>query len=322
MNQCVTVDTRERRARLDFDAKLGILKQVLTVKPIRKIAEAQGCSNDAVRKFLREVGEAAREYNKLQKPLPVRKIEVDECHVLTGGRDERVSDHMRVNAGWGHYWVWVAICADTGFIIATHVGGKGVRDALSIMRAIREKLPQDEDGNLLQKPDIVTDGHKPYRVAVEEVFGNDCRFGQYYKKHVVKTKDGRELSGLDRHGNLKKGAKFKKGVPIQRIGEIPLDEIRTDRVESTMSRFRRLLPRFNRRSPFNSQSIARLEDAISLGVFAWNYLFVRENKEPVFDAAGRPLKTAAGNQKKRTFHKPPPGVELELNRYPSTRFVG
>lgn len=320
MNQCLTVDNRERRARLDFDAKLGILKQVLTVKPIRKIAEAQGCSNDAVRKFLREVGEAACEYNKLQKPLPIKNIQIDECYVIVGGRDDRVSDYMKTTAGWGHYWVWVAICADTGFIIATHVGGKGADDAIEIMRAIREKLPHNEDGSLVHKPDIVTDGLAAYYEAAQEVFGDECRFDQFYKKAVVKGKDGREYSGLDRHGNLKKGAKFKIGVPIRRIGKMPFEKIRTDRVEATMSRFRRRLPRFNRRSAFNSQSVARLEDAISLVVFAFNYILLRENKEPVFDKHGHPEKTASGRQKMQTWHKPPPAVELKLAEHPSTRF--
>jgi len=310
----------ERRPRLTSAVQLKILKEVLTVKPIRKIAEMAGCSHDAVGRFLKNVGEATAEYHKLQRNLPIRRILIDEYYVLVGGRDKRVSDYMRQNAGWGSYWVWVAICAETGFILATHVGQRTIEDATFMMHLIRAKLPQDEDGTLLIKPDIVTDGFEGYWKATERVFGTDCNFAQYVKQYTAKDKRGQEVPGVDENGNLKFRARFNGARKINRIGFVEEQYINTARVESTINRFRGLLPRLKRTTAYNSKTVPALEHALSLAVFALNYLSLRENKEPVLKPDGTPELTKAGNPRKRTFHKPPPGMELQAAEYPNDRF--
>lgn len=310
----------ERRPRLSSAAQLTILEEVLTVKPIRKLARTAKCSHDAVGRFLRNVGEATAEYNNLQKNLPIKRILIDEYYVLVGGRDKRVSEYMRQNAGWGSYWVWVAICADTGFILATHVGQRTIEDASRTMHLIRAKLPQDEFGNLLTKPDIVTDGFEGYWKAAERVFGSDCNFAQYVKQYTAKDPSGQEVPGVDQNGDLKPRARFSGARRLNRIGFVEEKKINTARVESTINRFRGLLPRLKRSTAYNSQTVAALEHALALAVFAMNYVFLRECKEPVLKPDGTPKRTKAGNPRETTVYKPAPGVELQAAIYPNARF--
>lgn len=318
MNQ-TALRKKEKRARLTSERQLDILRDVLTVKPIRKIAQRAQCSNDAVTRFLKNAGEATAEYHILQRNLPVRRIVIDEYHVLVGGRDKRVSEYMRKTAGWGAYWVWLAICADTGFMIATHVGQRTLEDATFMMQKIRAKLPEDEYGRLPYKPSIVTDGYHGYWEAAERVFSAECNFAQYVKQYTAKRR-GHEVSGVDKDGELKLGARFNGAKKENRIGFIPDAEINTSRVEGAISRFRRLLPRMNRRSPFNSKSVARLEDAISLAVFAFNYVMVREDKEPVFNEDGTPAYTKAGNPKMRTIYHPRLGLCFVFRSGPAPQY--
>lgn len=308
----------KRKERLSDKEKLYLLDEFFSVKPVRGLRRMSRRSNDAIRRFFRLAGRAAAEYQGAQKNLPVRRILIDEMHVLIGGRDKNLSEYSKERLGWGERWLWVAIDGDTGFILATHLAKRGVRDAIRIMQKVHAKLPQQEDGTLCYKPTIITDGNRDYVDAVERVFGDDCNFAQYVKQYTQK-RDGKELPGLDENGELKPGARFKEGVRKTIVGEVPEEEIITSRVEGTMSLFRRLLPRFDRRSPRYSKSHERAEDAIALGVFYINYMKQRETRKPAPLKGGKRQLTRGGNPKKETVWLPPPAVELRVPKRPNGR---
>jgi IS1 family transposase len=311
---------QKREERFNFEKRVQILRDFFSKKSVRGMRKNAGCSYVALARFLSLAGGAAKEYHSFQHDLPIKRILIDEMHIIVGGREKYISDWSRKNLGWGEYWIWVAMCADTGFVIATHVGKRTARDAEYFLHKIRWKLPLDADLQPLFRPTIITDGYAGYGPAVEKAFGQNVNFAQYIKDYTAKAAGGREIPGVDEHGELRRGATFSGATKVVRIGHVDECDIKTSRVEGAMSRYRRMLPRFGGKDPCYSKSLRAVEDAVALATFGINYLIAPETYEPVLRPDGTPELSKAGNPRKRRVHRDPPAVQLGLPLLPHARF--
>lgn len=255
----------ERQLR-KFHEERAVLKAFLLGSSIRELVDFATCNNERVRKTLRHAGAFARDYNDALRCLPVKNIQVDEFYVVVGGRDRKVSEYSRAEFGWGSYWVWIAICSDTGFVIALHLGQRTKEDATKFMKKVRARLPEAADGQLLVRPTILSDGYHGYPEAVEQAFGSEANFGQYVKQY---THRGRPVLDLDdESAKLPPGARYAGAHRRVVKGEIEDAYFHTAYVEGVIGRYRKFLRCLYKKWNWRSINANRLSDALEIATFA------------------------------------------------------
>jgi len=303
-------DPTERQLRT-FEQECAVLRAFLLGSSMRNITDFSNCNNERVRRTLKDAGGFAREYNEALRNIPIKNIQVDEFHVIVGGRDHKVSDYSRREFGWGAYWVWIAICSDTGFVIALHFGRRSKAHAIQFMQKLRARLPQDPNGRLLYKPTILSDGYPPYEDAIDITFGNEVNYGQYVKQYTYRGAPVLELD--DESTELPPGSRFAGVVRRTVKGEIENPHFHTAYVEAVIGRYRKPLRCLNKKWSWRSLNEGRLQDALHIATFAFNYMLKLEVKVPKYDAQGNPKFTKAGNLATKTVGGRPPAIELELD---------
>ena len=76
-------------------------------------------------------------------------------------------------------WTWTALDADSKLIISFLVGGRDSSCAVQFLNDLRRRL-----ANRVQ---LTTDGHKTYRQAVKDAFGDDVDYAQQIKPMAIGT---------------------------------------------------------------------------------------------------------------------------------------
>jgi IS1 family transposase len=154
--------------------KLSTAKRVAVVSAlvegcsIRSTVRMTGVSKNTIAKLLLELGAACTRYqDETLRNLPCKRIQCDEIWSFVGGKDKNISQDKKA-AGLGSIWTWTAIDADTKLIASWLVGSRDAESAYEFM--------QDVAGRLCSRVQLTTDGHRPYRDAVEAAFGADIDY--------------------------------------------------------------------------------------------------------------------------------------------------
>ncbi|HEX3892615.1 MAG TPA: IS1 family transposase [Terracidiphilus sp.] len=140
---------------------------------LRAVSRMTGIARNTITKLLVDLGEACMNYHDINvRNMRVKRLQCDEIWAYVGAKARNVSVEKK-EIGWGDVWTWVALDADTKFVVSYLVGGRGADWAQDFMDDCAKRI----EGRV----QLTTDGHKSYLVAVENAFGADVDYAMLQK---------------------------------------------------------------------------------------------------------------------------------------------
>jgi IS1 family transposase len=137
-----------------------------------------GVAKNTVAKLLVDLGSACSEYqNEVMRDLPCKRLEVDEIWSFCHAKQANVPEKHKGEYGYGDVWTYTAIDSDSKLVPAWMLGDRGEEDALVFISDLADRMAGPVQ--------LTTDGHRPYLVAVDEVFGNHIDYAVIRKLYGV-----------------------------------------------------------------------------------------------------------------------------------------
>jgi IS1 family transposase len=100
-------------------------------------------------------------------------VQVDEIWNFVYAKNDNVKNALAAPDDAGDVWTWTAIDADTKLLVTYFIGGRDTDCAVAFVDDLKERL-----ANRVQ---LTSDGHRPYLVAVDAVFGADVDYAMLVK---------------------------------------------------------------------------------------------------------------------------------------------
>src|SRR2546425_9274204 len=167
---------------LDKLTRSHIIGCLIEGNSIRATASLTDVAFNTVLGFVPEIGHACREYQDAAfRNLTCRRLQLDEIWQFCYAKAKNVPEEKRDQFGYGDVCTWVAIDADTKLVPCWLVGKRDSECAIEFVN--------DLAGRLRHRVQITSDGHKPYLVAIGDVFGGDVDFAQLIKIYGKSQKE-------------------------------------------------------------------------------------------------------------------------------------
>lgn len=162
--------------RLAPEKRAQILGMMVEGMAIRAISRLTGASKNTIVKLLVDADRACSDYqDRAFRELPCKRVQVDEIWSFVCAKQKNVPDHLRGQLGVGDVWTWTALCADTKLIPSWFVGHRDASHAYAFMADLASRMA----GRI----QLTSDGHKPYRDAVRDVFVDDIDYATLIKMY-------------------------------------------------------------------------------------------------------------------------------------------
>ena len=226
---------------------------------VRATGRITGTDKDTVARLALQVGEGyARLHNKLFVRLKPNVLELDEAwsFVHTKQAHVRASDPDE----YGDQYSFIALDAESKLIPSYHVGKRRAKDTQGFLL--------DLESRCLTKPQITTDGFRPYIKAIAAAFGPDADYAQCIKEYLAEC----SAEASRRYSPAKE-------VHVERVlisGEPDEDHINTSFVERQNLTLRMLARRWTRLTGAFSKSLRNHRAAMDLYVGYYNLCWAHE----------------------------------------------
>lgn len=174
-------------SRLSFPEQVRAISLLADGMSLRATSRTTGFHRTTLMNLAQRVGTACQRLHDARvRDLQVGCLELDEMWGYIGCRQENVRPDSP--ADHGDYYLWLGVDANTKVIVSFHVGKRGQEDADVFVRDVRARV--------LNRPQIVTDAHRPYASAVEAAFGTDVDYIQLnkYRGEYQKLQGNPDLS--------------------------------------------------------------------------------------------------------------------------------
>lgn len=159
--------------RLNIEKRVQVVAALVEGTSINATCRMTGVAKHTVLNLLRDLGCTAAEFHHRNvRGLRVRRLQCDEIWAFCGAKAKNVRPEKEAE-GWGDVWTWTAIDADTKLCVTYYVGDRGGAAAYEFMQDCSERI--------VGRPQITTDGHRPYLQAIEDAFGADVDYAQLHK---------------------------------------------------------------------------------------------------------------------------------------------
>ncbi len=247
--------------RLDQQTREAILQSLNECMSQRACERIFKVSNKTVAKLARDAGDMAIKFINQTKGLNVRCIQGDEIWSFVKAKQKNVRRLKQPQVGAGTIWAYLAVCADSKFILTYELGDRRVPDARSFMKSVRSKLAEDENGRLIQRPQIITDGLKAYEEAGEIAFGDDADRAMLVKQYS-NTDDSGEPTPASRYVGAER--RVLAGAPAEK-------DIHTCYVERTNLSLRMGNKRYTRKTNAFSKTLRNHERQLAIWIMYYNY---------------------------------------------------
>lgn len=169
--------------QLSAAARSQIVRCLVEGNGIRATSRLTGRNPETILKLLTGMGDAAWTFQDTAlRNLPCKRVQCDEIWSFIGCKEGHLQPEER-QLGRGDVWTWTALDADTKLMVAWHVGLREYADACMFM--------EDLASRVAGRIQLTTDGHKGYRVAVEEAFGSDVDYANAIKVYGLPLDDNR-----------------------------------------------------------------------------------------------------------------------------------
>ena len=169
--------------QLSTAARSQIIRCLVEGNSIRATSRLTGNCKEAITKLLCQIGDVVRDYQDTTlRNLKCQRIQCDEIWSFVGCKEQHLQPNER-KQGRGDVWTWTALDPDTKLMVSWHVGLREYADSCMFMEDLASRL-----ANRIQ---LTTDGHKSYRTAVHEAFGNEVDYGTEVKIYGLPLDSGR-----------------------------------------------------------------------------------------------------------------------------------
>ncbi|HLV93678.1 MAG TPA: IS1 family transposase [Candidatus Acidoferrales bacterium] len=159
--------------RLPLSKRVQILGLLVEGNSLRATSRLADVSINTVTKLLVDLGEACAEYHHHNvRHVKARRVQCDEIWAFVGVKAKNVRPE-RIADGWGDFWTWTALDADSKLCISYRVGGRDAKTAYEFI--------QDLAFRLANRVQLTTDGHRAYLIAVEDAFGSGVDYAMLVK---------------------------------------------------------------------------------------------------------------------------------------------
>ena len=247
--------------RLEQGKRAGILQSLNECMSQRACERIFKVSNKTVAKLARDAGDMAIRHVNQVNGLKVRSIQADEIWSFVKAKQKNVPKLKWPQVGAGTIWAYLAICADSKFILTYVLGDRRVPDARSFMKSIRSKLAVEQDGSLVLRPQIFTDGLKAYEEAGEIAFGDDADRAMLVKQY----------SNTDDDGEPTPSSRYAGADRRVLAGDPSIRAISTSYIERANLTLRMGNKRYTRKTNAFSKTLRNHERQLAIWIMYYNY---------------------------------------------------
>ncbi len=246
--------------KLSSEKRTAIVAALVEGNSIRATCRMTGAAKNTVTKLVTDLGVVCSIYqDAAMHNLTCQRIQCDEIWSFVGSKQKNVKPEKR-GEGWGDVWTWVALDADTKLVPTYRIGGRDLSEATAFMT--------DLAGRLSNRPQITTDGHLPYRLAVAGAFGGDADYAQLVK-----------IYGSDQSPKPERRyspAVCLDAIPKRVSGSPDPDHISTSYIERQNLTMRMGMRRYTRLTNAFSKKVENLAAAVSLHFMHYNFCRVHK----------------------------------------------
>ena len=228
---------------------------------VRATARICGVAFNTVLKFVPLIGQACSDYqDSALRGLTCKRLELDETFAPIYAKDRNLPLDKRGVPGFGSTYTWIAFDAETKLVPSWFVGDRSSTSAFLFLHDLKTRL--------VNRPQIITDGHGVYPGAIESVFGNEVDYARIIKIFGANAGNAAEVrysppkcTGIEKH--------------LMR-GHVESGDISTSYVERFNLSLRMGNRRFTRLTNAHSKKMENHVHALSLFTMFYNFARVHE----------------------------------------------
>ncbi len=245
---------------LAADKKLAILRALAEGCSLRSVSRMTGTHRTTIMRLLTDVGEKCSEILDVTlRDIPCQAIECDEVWTLVRKKEKRLTKEERLRGDSGDFYIFVGLDPNSK-LVASHAIGK--RDSMTT-DAFVIYLRQRVTG----RPQLTTDGFRPYLDAIEQAFGSEVDYATLVKDYEA------ENPGPGRYAPPKV-----TGVEITWVwGNPDRDRICTSYVERNNLTVRLFLKGLNRLTLAFSKKLENLRAAVAFWFWYYNFCWIHRS---------------------------------------------
>ena len=245
--------------KLTPEARAQILTLLCEGMAIRAITRVTGASKNTVAKLLADVGQACAAYHdKHVRGLTSQRVQMDEIWSFVYAKNDNVKRAKSAPEEAGDVWTWTAIDADSKLLVSWLVGDRTTDSALRFVDDLKSRLT-----NRVQ---LTSDGHRPYLVAVDTVFGDDVDYAMLHK-----------IYGPAPGGERRYSPPVCTGAHKRKItGNPDVKHVSTSYAERANLTMRMHMRRFTRLTNAFSKKIENHTAAVALHTMFYNFVRVHQ----------------------------------------------
>ncbi|HEY4740208.1 MAG TPA: IS1 family transposase [Candidatus Acidoferrales bacterium] len=241
---------------LPKEKQVQIINALVEGCSVRATARLVGVEHKTVLRVLLRVGKnCERLLDEKMRGIRSRLIQVDEMHSFVFVRQKNLNPTRHDERVMGEQYLFIAIDSESKLVPSYLVGKRSAENAYQLMK--------DLESRLATRPQITTDGFRPYVNAVDDTFGTNVDYAM-----LVKTYQGDETN-RERYSP----SEIVDARPVPVMGNPKPEYISTSHVERQNLTVRMQLRRFTRLTNAFSKKFENLKAALAL-YFAW-YNFCR-----------------------------------------------
>ena len=163
--------------RIPMDKAVQILSMLLEDMSIRACERLTGVKRDTICDLIVHVGENCDRYLEANvRSVESKEIQLDEiwdfvaCKNRTKAKDKSKGDEV------GDVWTWLAIDANSKFVLSHHVGDRGEQSCTAFLTRLNNATTG--------RCQVTSDGHKTYTYGVPLAMGSRVDFAQLIKSYT------------------------------------------------------------------------------------------------------------------------------------------
>jgi IS1 family transposase len=245
--------------KLDHEARARIIHLLCEGSSIRAITRLTGASKNTVVRLLVDAGRACGEYqDRTLRNLPCKRVQLDEIWSFVYSKQDNVKRAKSAPANAGDAWTWTAICADSKLLISTLVGRRDTDYAVYFVDDLRSRLAQ--------RVQVTSDGHRPYLIAMDTVFGDDADYAMLVKTYGADPQAEKRYSP----------AKFVSARKTKISGNPDPKHVSTSYAERQNLTMRMHMRRFTRLTNGFSKKLENLAYQVSLHQMFYNFVRIHQ----------------------------------------------
>lgn len=240
--------------KLPLKKQAQIVKCLVEGNSIRGTVRLTGVSKNTITKLLVDLGAACQRYQQDHiRGLKPKRVQCDEIWAFCYSKAQNVPAKFKGQFGYGDVWTWVAIDADSKFVISWALGNRDANTATAFLHDLARRLDC--------RIQLTTDGHRAYIIPVWEVFGLDIDYAQLVKLYGPAPKGETRYSPGQCLGAKKTAV----------MGRPDRKHISTSYAERQNLTMRMSMRRFTRLTNAFSKKVENLGHAVSLHFMHYNF---------------------------------------------------